>query len=95
MGEVLLFSGQLDANVVALDMKTGKLLWEHPIEPLRSPQRPNPLGTSIVKLVGVEGNTVLVRGLDCLDETPLVDLKPDRCEFSPLAQPQAGDFEEE
>jgi tRNA-Thr(GGU) m(6)t(6)A37 methyltransferase TsaA len=62
---------------------------------LRSPQRPNPLGTSIVKLVGVEGNTVLVRGLDCLDETPLVDLKPDRCEFSPLAQPQTGDFETE
>ena len=62
---------------------------------LRSPQRPNPLGTSIVKLVGIEGNTVLVRGLDCLDETPLVDLKPDRCEFSPLETPQAGDFEGE
>src|SRR6202051_4534068 len=60
---------------------------------LRSPQRPNPLGTSIVKLVGIEGNTVLVRGLDCLDETPLLDLKPDRCEFTPLAPPQAGDFE--
>src|SRR5258707_4444183 len=62
---------------------------------LRSPQRPNPLGTSIVKLVGVEGNTVLVRGLDCLDETPLVDLKPNRCEFAPLASPQAADFEGE
>ena len=50
---------------------------------LRSPVRPNPIGTSIVKLVGVEGSTVLVRGLDCLDETPLLDLKPDRCEFTP------------
>ena len=60
---------------------------------LRSPVRPNPLGTSIVKLVAIEGSTVLVRGLDCLDETPLVDLKPDRCEFTPLAPPQAGDFE--
>jgi tRNA-Thr(GGU) m(6)t(6)A37 methyltransferase TsaA len=59
---------------------------------LRSPQRPNPLGTSIVKLVGIEGSTVLVRGLDCLDETPLVDLKPDRCEFSPLAAQKAADF---
>jgi len=58
---------------------------------LRSPVRPNPIGTSIVKLVGVEGNVVLVRGLDCLDETPLIDLKPDRCEFTP----QAGDFETE
>jgi tRNA (Thr-GGU) A37 N-methylase len=38
---------------------------------------------------------VLVRGLDCLDETPLLDIKPDRCEFTPLAQPHPGDFETE
>lgn len=50
---------------------------------LRSPVRPNPIGTSMVRLVGIEGATVLVRGLDCLDETPLLDLKPDRCQFSP------------
>jgi tRNA-Thr(GGU) m(6)t(6)A37 methyltransferase TsaA len=62
---------------------------------LRSPVRPNPLGTSMVKLVGIEGSTVLVRGLDCLDETPLLDLKPDRCEFTPLAPPQPGDFQTE
>src|ERR1700736_2521169 len=60
---------------------------------LRSPVRPNPIGTSIVKLIGIEGSTVLVRGLDCLDETPLLDLKPDRCQFTPLAPPQPGDFE--
>ena len=62
---------------------------------LRSPVRPNPIGTSIVKLVGIEGNTILVRGLDCIDNTPLIDLKPDRCEFTPLAAPQAGDFQTE
>ena len=62
---------------------------------LRSPMRPNPIATSIVKLVAVEGNSILVRGLDCLDGTPLLDIKPDRCEFSPLAPPQAGDFETE
>lgn len=60
---------------------------------LRSPVRPNPLGTSLVKLVGVEGATVLVRGLDCLDGTPLVDLKPDRCRFTPLAPRQPGNDE--
>ena len=60
---------------------------------LRSPVRPNPIGTSIARLVGVEGATVLVRGLDCLDETPLLDLKPDRAGFTPIAPPQAGDFE--
>jgi tRNA-Thr(GGU) m(6)t(6)A37 methyltransferase TsaA len=52
---------------------------------LRSPVRPNPIGTSIVKFVAIEGSAVLVQGLDCLDGTPLIDLKPDRCEFSPLA----------
>lgn len=57
---------------------------------LRSPVRPNPIGTSIVKFVGVEGNAILVRGLDCLDGTPLIDVKPDRCEFSPLAAQRAG-----
>jgi len=60
---------------------------------LRSPVRPNPIATSIVKFVGIEGNTVLVRGLDCLVGTPLLDIKPDRCEFTPLAPPQSGDFE--
>ena len=62
---------------------------------LRSPVRPNPIGTSMVKLVGIEGGTVFVRGLDCLDETPLLDIKPDRCEFTPLAPPQPGDFQTE
>ena len=62
---------------------------------LRSPVRPNPIGTSIVRFVKIEGNVILVRGLDCLDETPLLDVKPDRCEFTPLAPPQAGDFETE
>ncbi len=60
---------------------------------LRSPARPNPIGTTIATLVGVEGNVVLVRGMDCLDGTPLLDIKPDRTLFSPIAPPQPGDFE--
>lgn len=60
---------------------------------LRSPVRPNPIGTSIATLVGIEGPMVLVRGLDCLDGTPLLDLKPDRSVFQPIAPPQSGDFE--
>jgi tRNA-Thr(GGU) m(6)t(6)A37 methyltransferase TsaA len=60
---------------------------------LRSPVRPNPIGTSIVRFVGIEGPILLVRGLDCLDGTPLLDLKPDRSLFTPVAPPQAGDFQ--
>jgi tRNA (adenine37-N6)-methyltransferase len=60
---------------------------------LRSPVRPNPIATSIVTLVSVDGPVLSVRGLDCLDGTPLLDLKPDRESFVPLAPPQPGDFE--
>lgn len=60
---------------------------------LRSPVRPNPIGSSIVLLERVEGNALLVRGLDCLDGTPLLDLKPDRSLFKPIAPPQPGDIE--
>lgn len=52
---------------------------------LRSPVRPNPIALSRVKLEGVEGGTLLVRGLDCLDGTPLLDIKPFRCSHSPRA----------
>jgi tRNA-Thr(GGU) m(6)t(6)A37 methyltransferase TsaA len=44
---------------------------------LRSPVRPNPIASSIVALVAIDGASVQVRGLDCLDGTPLVDLKPE------------------
>ncbi len=50
---------------------------------LRSPQRPNPIGLSRVRLEGIDGMKLRVRGLDCLDGTPLIDLKPERCAFSP------------
>jgi tRNA (adenine37-N6)-methyltransferase len=48
---------------------------------IRSPVRPNPIGASIVALVAREGGVLHVRGLDCVDGTPLLDLKPDRSHF--------------
>jgi tRNA-Thr(GGU) m(6)t(6)A37 methyltransferase TsaA len=62
---------------------------------LRSPVRPNPIATSIATLERVDGATLTVRGLDCIDGTPLLDLKPDRTLFMPIAPPQPGDFEVE
>jgi tRNA-Thr(GGU) m(6)t(6)A37 methyltransferase TsaA len=44
---------------------------------LRSPVRPNPIASSIVELLAIDGTTLQVRGLDCLDGTPLIDLKPE------------------
>jgi tRNA-Thr(GGU) m(6)t(6)A37 methyltransferase TsaA len=42
---------------------------------LRSPMRPNPVGLTRVKLVKREANTLVVEGLDALDETPVLDIK--------------------
>jgi tRNA-Thr(GGU) m(6)t(6)A37 methyltransferase TsaA len=43
---------------------------------LRSPARPNPIALSVARLVGVEGSVLRVVGIDCLDNTPLLDIKP-------------------
>lgn len=43
---------------------------------LRSPARPNPIALSVVPVLKIEGAKVFVRGLDCLDGTPLLDIKP-------------------
>ena len=43
---------------------------------LRSPARPNPIAMSVVRLLKVEGTQLSVQGLDCLDDTPLIDIKP-------------------
>jgi tRNA-Thr(GGU) m(6)t(6)A37 methyltransferase TsaA len=43
---------------------------------LRSPARPNPIAMSVARLVKVEGNKLSVVGIDCLDNTALVDIKP-------------------
>lgn len=48
---------------------------------LRSPARPNPIASSRVELVAIGTGVLSVRGLDCVDGTPLLDIKPDRCAF--------------
>src|SRR4051812_42013377 len=42
----------------------------------RSPDRPNPIGLSAVQLVRIDGTKLHVRGVDLLDGTPILDLKP-------------------
>jgi tRNA-Thr(GGU) m(6)t(6)A37 methyltransferase TsaA len=43
---------------------------------IRSPSRPNPIGFSVVNIVAIEGNIIEVSGVDILDGTPLLDIKP-------------------
>ena len=48
----------------------------HGVFSTRSPRRPNPIGLTIVELLGREGGTLRVRGVDMLDGTPILDIKP-------------------
>jgi tRNA-Thr(GGU) m(6)t(6)A37 methyltransferase TsaA len=43
---------------------------------LRSPARPNPIAVSVARLLRIEANMLYVAGVDCLDNTPLIDVKP-------------------
>lgn len=78
------------------------LLLQRGVFACRSPVRPNPLGVTTVKLVKIEGATLHVDGLDMMDGTPVLDLKPHSSGFdgvfcarsardlSRLADPDAG-----
>jgi len=44
-----------------------------------SPFRPNPIGLSVLEVIGVDGNVIHVKGLDMLDKTPILDIKPKEC----------------
>jgi tRNA (adenine37-N6)-methyltransferase len=48
----------------------------HGVFATRSPRRPNPIGLTVVELLGREGTRLLVRGVDMLDGTPVLDIKP-------------------
>lgn len=48
----------------------------HGVFATRSPRRPNPIGLTVVELLRREGNALHVRGVDMLDGTPILDLKP-------------------
>lgn len=48
----------------------------HGVFATRSPRRPNPIGLTVVQLLGREGNRLHVRGVDMADGTPILDVKP-------------------
>jgi tRNA-Thr(GGU) m(6)t(6)A37 methyltransferase TsaA len=48
----------------------------HGVFATRSPRRPNPIGLTVVELLGRDGSRLRVRGVDTLDGTPILDIKP-------------------
>jgi formylmethanofuran dehydrogenase subunit E len=59
---------------------------EHGVFATRSPDRPNPIGICIVEFVRLEGNLLFVRGLDAIDGTPLLDIKPYSADLDSVKQ---------
>lgn len=49
---------------------------EHGIFATRSPIRPNPIGMSVLKIIGIKENLITVEAADMLDQTPILDIKP-------------------
>ncbi len=62
----------------------------HGIFATRAPARPNAIGLSPVRLLAVEGNTLRVAGVDMLDGTPLLDIKPYVPEFDAFMTERIG-----
>jgi tRNA (adenine37-N6)-methyltransferase len=79
-------TGQPIMVIFYFHLSEGYTLCQHPrgdesrplqgVFTLRSPRRPNPIGVTVVDLLAVEGNVLRVRGLDAIDGTPVLDLKP-------------------
>jgi tRNA-Thr(GGU) m(6)t(6)A37 methyltransferase TsaA len=65
----------------------------HGLFATRHPCRPNPIGISVVRLVGRNGNMLIVEGLDVLDGTPLLDIKPYFPEFDIRTDTRNGWYE--
>ena len=66
---------------------------EHGIFATRYPYRPNPIGLSIVRLVSRENNILTVEGIDTLDGTPLLDIKPYVPDFDLRTDVRVGWYE--
>ncbi|MCB9673657.1 MAG: tRNA (N6-threonylcarbamoyladenosine(37)-N6)-methyltransferase TrmO [Alphaproteobacteria bacterium] len=60
----------------------------------RAPHRPVPIGLSAVEVLGVEGHVLRVRGLDLLDGTPVLDLKPYIPDFDAIPDARRGWLED-
>lgn len=60
-------------RVVEMSRKTGKATG---VFALRTPNRPNPIGVAVIRINEIRGNEVIVRGLDCVNGTILLDIKP-------------------
>jgi len=63
---------------------------DHGVFATRSPYRPNPTGVSIVRLDGVDGSVLQISGVDMIDGSPVLDIKPYIPELNPSGSVKVG-----
>ena len=73
---VLCWFHKADRGVLKVHPRGNPAVPKRGVFATRSPDRPNPIGLCLVDVLSIEGRTLGVRGLDALDGTPVVDLKP-------------------
>ena len=66
---------------------------KHGIFATRSPKRPNPIGLSVMRIKGVSETSVFLEGIDVLDQTPVIDIKPYVADFDHCDAERFGWFE--
>lgn len=71
---ILYWLGQDDRS--SKDREADAGMWERGVFALRTPHRPNPIGVAVLPIEKLETGKITVRGLDCLNKTRLVDIKP-------------------
>lgn len=76
--DVLLWFDQSDRSTLRARRRGDPTEPERGVFALRAPDRPNPIAVSRVPVVRIDDGIVVVRGLDAVDGTPVVDLKPAR-----------------
>jgi tRNA (adenine37-N6)-methyltransferase len=65
----------------------------HGLFATRYPRRPNPIGLSVVRLLARQDNFLEIKGVDVLDDTPLLDIKPYVPEFDLRTESRTGWYE--
>ena len=79
------FSNGYNLNVIPFMDST-----EHGVFATRAPNRPNPIGISVVKIKSIKENTIVVENIDVIDGTPLLDIKPYISSFDNVLEEKNG-----
>lgn len=74
--QVLYWFGQADRSILKTVPGWSKTNEERGVFSIRSPRRPNPIALSTVEILSIAENIMTVTAMDCIDGTPLLDMKP-------------------